>query len=117
MPPASAASSDPTTSSWTSPPPAEAPNTEPPAGGTVRGSELEDAALRPRLPCSRCERHGGLKVAKLIERHGADTGLPDLRGILARDCPRSGAASIHDRCDVHYPQLVAAVRSLPAPTI
>jgi hypothetical protein len=49
--------------------------------------------------------------AKLIERHGADARLPDLREILAGDCPRSSAVSVHERCGVHYPQLVAALRS------
>jgi len=53
-----------------------------------------------------------LDVAKLIERHGADTRLPDLRAILAGDCPRIGAASIHERCGVNYPQLVAALRNV-----
>jgi hypothetical protein len=41
-------------------------------------------------------------VAKLIERHGPDTRLPDLREILAGDCPRSSAVAIHERCGVHY---------------
>jgi hypothetical protein len=59
------------------------------------------------VACSRCERRGRLNVARLIERHGAAARLPDLRGILAADCPRSSAVSIHERCGVHYPQLVA----------
>ena len=31
--------------------------------------------------------------------------LPDLREILADDCPPVGRASFKDRCAVHYPQL------------
>jgi hypothetical protein len=69
-----------------------------------------------KVACSRCERRGRLDVAKLIERHGADTKLPDLRVILAGDCPRIRAVSIHERCGVHYPQLVDALRSSPAPS-
>jgi hypothetical protein len=57
------------------------------------------------VACSRCERRGRLSVAKLIERHGAGAGLPDLRQTIAGDCPHVGTASIHDRCGVHYPQL------------
>jgi hypothetical protein len=49
--------------------------------------------------------------AALIERHGADAKLPDLRVILAGDCPCARAVSIHDRCGVHYPQLVVALRN------
>ena len=29
-------------------------------------------------------------MARLIEQYGADKGLPDLRTILAGDCPRAG---------------------------
>jgi hypothetical protein len=45
-----------------------------------------------------------LSVAKLIERHGADAQLTNLRTVLAGDCPRVGAA-IYEQCGVHYPQL------------
>jgi hypothetical protein len=57
------------------------------------------------IACTRCERRGRLKVARLIADHGADARLPDLRLVLAGNCPRVGATSIHDRCGVHYPQL------------
>ncbi len=40
-----------------------------------------------------------------IERHGADTRLPNLREIVANDCPRVGVASTYERRQVHYPQL------------
>jgi len=45
-------------------------------------------------------------MARLIEQYGAGKGLPDLRTILAGDCPRAGSVSINDRCGVHYPQLI-----------
>ena len=44
-------------------------------------------------------------AGKLIVEHGADMRLPDLRAILAGDCPRARSASVVDRCGVHYPQL------------
>jgi len=45
-----------------------------------------------------CERFGRYRIAKLIEQHGADFGLPHLREILAADCPRLRSASIYERC-------------------
>jgi hypothetical protein len=48
-----------------------------------------------------CERRGRLRVAQ----HGAEMGLPELRHILASDCPRAGAVSLYDQCGIHYPQL------------
>ena len=52
-----------------------------------------------------------VRVARLIEQHGADMRLPELRHILAADCPRVAADRIYDRCGVHYPQLRPAPKS------
>jgi hypothetical protein len=43
-------------------------------------------------------------MARLIEQHG-DMRLPELRYILAADCPRVVADRVYDCCGVHYPQL------------
>jgi len=68
------------------------------SSGAVTLGEIAGRLLMLEVACSHCERHGRLDVAKLIERHGADTRLPDLRVNLAGDCPRIGAASIDERC-------------------
>jgi hypothetical protein len=57
------------------------------------------------VACRRCERRRRLRVARLIERLGADMRLPELRYILASDCPRVIADRVYDRCGIHYPQL------------
>jgi hypothetical protein len=41
-----------------------------------------------------------LRIARLIERHGENAKLPDLRRTLAGDYPRVGATSIYERCGV-----------------
>jgi hypothetical protein len=80
------------------------------SGGAVTLGEIAGSLSMLEVACSRCERRGRLSVARLIERHGADARLPDLREILAGDCPRASAVSVHERCGVHYPQLVAALK-------
>jgi hypothetical protein len=59
-----------------------------------------------RLPvldvaCNRCTRHGQLNTFRLLAEHG-----PDLRRIIAADCPRMLAGHVHDVCGVHFPGLV-----------
>ena len=55
--------------------------------------------------CRRCERHGRLRLERLIAEHGAGTGLPDLAARLAAGCPKAGAPDPAARCFVFLPQL------------
>ena len=75
--------------------------------GAVTLGDIADRLPMLDVACSKCDRRGRLSVAKLIAEHGADTRLPDLREILAGDCPRARSASFNDRCAVHYPQLLS----------
>jgi len=75
------------------------------SGGGVTLREIASKMVMLEVACSRCSRHGWLSIARLIEQHGADARLPDLREVLAHDCPRIHAGSTFDRCGVHYPQL------------
>jgi hypothetical protein len=53
------------------------------------------------IECAQCGRFGRYNVAQLIERHGGDMKMPDLRHVLA-NCPKARSHSIHDRCRVRY---------------
>jgi hypothetical protein len=69
---------------------------------------LADVAVRASMldvACSRCDRRGRLNVHRLIEQHGATAKLPDLKDVLAGNCPKRGSHAIHDRCGVYYPGL------------
>jgi hypothetical protein len=55
------------------------------SAGTITMLEI---AARP------CERRGRLRMARLVEQYGADIRLPELRHVLASDCPRAATASI-----------------------
>ncbi len=73
--------------------------------GALQLSDIADKITMLEIACRRCERRGRLRMARLIEQYGADMRLPELRYILAADCPRVVADRVYDRCGVHYPQL------------
>jgi hypothetical protein len=77
------------------------------SSGAVTLSDVPGKLPMLDVACSKCDRRGRLSIAKLIAQHGADMRLPDLREILAGDCPRVRSASVVDRCGVHYPQLAS----------
>ncbi len=58
------------------------------------------------VACRRCDRRGRLQVDLLVAQYG-DAELPELRPILAGDCPRAAVVSISDQCDIFFPQLSA----------
>jgi hypothetical protein len=46
------------------------------------------------VACARCDRHGRLRLDKLIAEHGPEMPLPELGVLRAGDCPRAGTSSI-----------------------
>jgi hypothetical protein len=58
------------------------------------------------IACQRCERRGRLRIDRLIERFGADRGLPELADLLRGDCPKAEAVAVGERCSLFYPQLL-----------
>ena len=46
--------------------------------GSITLSELHGKLDLLEIKCHRCDRRGRASLARLIEEHGADTGLPDL---------------------------------------
>ena len=75
--------------------------------GSITLGELQGKLDLLDIPCHRCERSGRVSLARLIEEHGADTGIPDLWQNLAGDCPQARSAALNNRCAIYYPQLPA----------
>ncbi len=75
----------------------------------VTGSlSLDDFSKRFQMldvRCGKCTRSGRLRIDKLIDEHGRDMSLPDLRKHLIGDCEHKAAVRRKDRCQVFYPQL------------
>jgi hypothetical protein len=57
--------------------------------------------------CNKQDRRGLYSKDRLIARHGAGIGLPDLLHKIAADCPRVLKPLGNDLCGAHYPDLVA----------
>jgi len=75
--------------------------------GSITLGELEGKLTMLDVACHRCERCGRVSLARLIEEHGADMGLPDLWESLAGDCPNAHTTALNNRCAIYYPQLPA----------
>jgi len=75
--------------------------------GSITIGELQGKLTMLDIACHRCERRGRVSLARLIEEHGADTGLPDLWESLAGDCQHARSTAVHNRCAIYYPQLSA----------
>ena len=54
--------------------------------------------------CTKCDRHGRMKLSTLIERYGEAFAVPDLRTTLNADCEHASAMS-NQQCDLYFPQL------------
>ena len=76
-----------------------------PHTGTVtlgQMAAMHDAAglTALEIACNRCDRRGRLSIARLLAEHG-----PELRRIIAADCPRMIAGKVPDVCGIHFPQM------------
>ena len=61
---------------------------------------------RLEVRCSRCDRAGRVKLARLIAEHGSDLPMPELAVRLAAGCPKAQATGAAERCFVVFPQLL-----------
>jgi hypothetical protein len=75
-----------------------------PAGYITLG-QINDRLLVLEVSCNFCDRRGRLNVNRLIAEHGPQLPVPDLRQIIAADCPRMIEGKISDPCGVHFPGL------------
>src|SRR5207237_3510553 len=67
------------------------------ARGSSTLGELQGKLTMLEVACHRCERRGRVSLARLIEEHGADMGLPDLWESLAGDCPNAHTTALNSR--------------------
>jgi hypothetical protein len=73
--------------------------------GALSLGQLAERLTHLEVRCRQCDRRGRLRLDRLIAEHGADFLVPELRHLLAGDCPNRDA-SLYDRCNVYFPNLV-----------
>jgi hypothetical protein len=52
---------------------------------------------------NRCDRREQRRIDRLLAEHGPAMPMPELRRIIASDCPKMIAGHAHDVCGVHFP--------------
>jgi hypothetical protein len=63
--------------------------------------EVAERTSHLEVLCRKCDRHGVLNVARLVQEHGDKMPMTDLR----RLCERLKAAKFHDPCGCRFPEL------------
>ena len=56
------------------------------------------------VSCHRCPRRGRYRVTRLIDQHGPNKLLLELKQILSADCPKSRVTTVFDCCGIYFPQ-------------
>ena len=56
---------------------------------------------------TRCGRRERLSTARFLGCYGPEQSMPELRRLLAGDCPRLISPAYGEQCGAHFPQLVA----------
>ena len=77
--------------------------------GAITFGDLRGRLEVLRVTCSKCDRAGRYSVARLIELHGADAGLPDWKDGLTADCPLHAKPAVWNLCGARFPDLNAAM--------
>jgi hypothetical protein len=55
--------------------------------------------------CRRCGRQQVYDTSMLMARHGGYVSIPELKHIVAADCPDRQATGSGDACQIHFPQI------------
>jgi hypothetical protein len=78
--------------------------------GAVTLGDLVGKLDRLEARCRHCERYGRVRLAKLIEEHGDDMGLPALAMRLAEECSKANSLNLSERCLFHFPSWLSYSR-------
>ena len=64
--------------------------------GYITLAQISDQLSVLEVSCNRCDRRGILNINCLIREHGPQFPVPELRDLIAADCPRMCEGKISD---------------------
>ena len=73
--------------------------------GSLNLAQIAARMTTLEVRCTKCDRHGRYRTARLVEQYGADFAGPDLRDKLSVDCEKHDAAE-YERCDLYFPDML-----------
>jgi hypothetical protein len=76
-----------------------------PRHGAITFGDLIGQLGSLRVTCSKCDRTGSYRVARLIHDRGRDGKLVDFLSELSADCPKKRALNSNDTCGARFPDL------------
>lgn len=68
------------------------------------GQVCASGLITLEVGCYCCPRRGRYRVTRLIDLHGAGKALPELRDMLAADCPKRNG-NLLNQCGAHFPRV------------
>jgi hypothetical protein len=75
----------------------------------ISSSVTSRASSTLRVECTKCDRKGRYSVRRLIEKYGRKANMMKWKEQLNGDCPRRDARTLHERCDLIWPDLPKVV--------
>jgi hypothetical protein len=76
------------------------------SAGTVILGQVAARLTMLDVAYNRYDRHGRIPTDRLLAEYGSAMPMPDLRRIIAADCPRMIAGRVHDVCRAHFSGLI-----------
>lgn len=80
-----------------------------PRDGAIVFGDLTGKLGSLRVVCSKCDRAGGYRVARLIHERGRDAKIVDWLAEITTNCPKRLKPSMNDQCGARCPDLVTVL--------
>lgn len=77
-----------------------------PRSGAMVLGDIAGKLSMLRVDCTRCDRKGQYRVAKLLATYGPNKSMVELLSEISGDCPKRKAGHVYDPCGAGCPDMV-----------